>query len=340
MWSCLSKHNPVILGTFTALLLLGIQIVTVSAQQTQTNDLILENVSSEFSKLSGAEHIFQDSYGFLWFGCGTGLKKFDGYQVMHYQRDPTGQDSSSLSDNSITAIAEDNQRNLWVGTMNGLNELNAATGKFRRFKADSSDYGSISNNYVTSLCCDRSGTLWIGTQQGGLNAMVKLSRNDQDSLYFLHYQNDPVDSSSLSNNYIRFIVEDSRSDTETLWIGTANGLNRFDRRTRKFTRYFHNPENPNSLKNNDLFSIYQDNQGDLWIGASEGWLSQLSINKNGEIQFSHYRLGINVKVLAITGDNLNNLWISAYHHGLYQFNKKIQQIAHYDQANLNLKFVE
>ncbi len=40
---------------------------------------------------------------------------------------------------------------------------------------------------------------------------------------------------SLSNNYIKDIVEDTNGD---LWIGTmGGGLNRYDRNTNRFTQF-------------------------------------------------------------------------------------------------------
>lgn len=322
--------------TFPVILLLGFQIATMNMLQAQIEDLNLENVGLQFpNKLAGATHILQDRYGFMWFSSGTGLKKFDGYQVFVYQRDPA--DSLSLSDNLITALAEGKDQSLWVGTINGLNRLDAATGKFKRFKCDSQNPNSLSHDYITALCFDRSGKLWIGTQQSGLNELIILQHEDHDSLYFHRHQHDPNDSSNLSDNYIRFILDDTLNGKQMLWIGTANGLNAFDKSSRKFTRYIHDSENPNSLASNDLYSIYQDKLGDLWIGASEGWLSQLSLLKEGEIRFQHYKLGVNLKIYDIAGNGCDNLWLSTYHHGLYRFNKTTHQITHYHQDNLRLK---
>ena len=64
--------------------------------------------------------IFQDSYGFMWFGTDNGLNKFDGSNFRIYRNNPN--DSSSLCANMVTVIYEDRDRNLWVG--NGYNGLN------------------------------------------------------------------------------------------------------------------------------------------------------------------------------------------------------------------------
>ena len=64
--------------------------------------------------------IYQDSYGFMWFGTGgNGLDKFDGYNFTIYKNNPRIR--ASLSNNSITSIFEDHNQNLWIGTQIGLN---------------------------------------------------------------------------------------------------------------------------------------------------------------------------------------------------------------------------
>lgn len=321
--------------TITILLLVGFQFAGIGVLHAQKNDLSLEIVGQP--SLSGVSHILQDHFGFIWFGTGSGLFKFDGYNVVTYRHDPS--DSFSISNNSITAIAEDNAQNLWVGTIDGLNKLNMATGKCVRYQHNPEQPHSLSHNYITSLAFDRSGTLWVGTQQGGLNEAINLDPRHPDSLSFYRHQHTPNDSTSLSSNHIRFVLDDTLNEKRMLWIGTANGLNAFDKSTRKFVRYFYKPDNANSLCTNDLYSAYQDKAGDLWIGASEGCLSQLTIVSGGEIRFRHHKLGANQKVYGIIGDEDDNLWLSTRYHGLYRFNRNTHQIAYYDEKALHLKNV-
>ena len=77
--------------------------------------------------------------------------------------------------------------------------------------------------------------LWIGTLSGGLNAF------DPATQTFVRYQHAADDPTSLSNDFVRSIIED---ESGTLWVGTNNGLNRLDRATGQFTRYRHDPDDP------------------------------------------------------------------------------------------------
>ncbi|MFZ5518086.1 MAG: two-component regulator propeller domain-containing protein [Candidatus Zhuqueibacterota bacterium] len=308
------------------IVILLFQITSTNDSHAQITDLYLEYVSSKFPTLSGSAHIIQDRYGFMWFGSRSGLQKFDGYQVVVYRHNPA--DSLSLSSNFITAMVEDPHEGLWIGTVSGLNRLDVASGKFQRFHHDPGNPNSLSHDYITCLRFDETGILWIGTQQGGLNEMRIWDRNNFDSVSVSRHTHRPEDSFSVSDNYIRFILDDTRHDDHLLWIGTANGLNRFDKKTRTFTRYFHDPGDSTSLASNDLYSIHQDEQGDLWIGACEGWLTQLHRTSDGKFRFRHDRLGEVQKIYSITRDKYDNLWLSTMHHGLYRFNKSTRRIEH------------
>ncbi|HOZ51255.1 MAG TPA: two-component regulator propeller domain-containing protein [Chitinophagaceae bacterium] len=73
--------------------------------------------------------IIQDKDGFMWFGTGDGLNKYDGYKVTVYRNDP--KDSLSLNDNTISGLFEDDQGNIWVSTRNkGLSIFNKRTESF------------------------------------------------------------------------------------------------------------------------------------------------------------------------------------------------------------------
>ena len=63
---------------------------------------------------STIETILQDSRGFMWFGTRDGLNRYDGKQMIVYRNSLT--DSTSISDNFITSLYEDQQHNLCGNT--------------------------------------------------------------------------------------------------------------------------------------------------------------------------------------------------------------------------------
>ena len=69
----------------------------------------------------------------------------------------------------------------------------------------------------------------------------------------------------LSSSSIKSIIQDKKG---FIWIGTANGLNRFDGYSCKI--YRHKPNNPTSLIDNDIFDLFEDSDANLWVGTSGG----------------------------------------------------------------------
>src|SRR5471030_2216435 len=78
--------------------------------------------------------IIQDSRGFMWIGTRNGLNRYDGYKFITYRYD--SKNSSSISNNMITDVAEDHDGNIWATTQSGLNMYNRNTGEFTRYMHD------------------------------------------------------------------------------------------------------------------------------------------------------------------------------------------------------------
>ncbi len=240
------------------------------------NRVKFEHLSAD-GGLAGINCILEDSKGLMWLCTQEGLTEYDGYNLTTYKNDPA--DSTSISDNFITAIYEDKFGTLWAGTQSGgLNQFDRQTEQFRRYASNSNDSTSLSSNEVSAIWEDRTGTLWIGTNDGGLNKF------DRETGQFAHYLSNANDATSLSDSKIKAIYEDR---TGTLWIGTnGGGLNKFDRETEQFTHYTHDPNDATSLSDNAVTAIYEDSAGVLWIGTNGGGLNQFDRETE---QFVHYR---------------------------------------------------
>jgi ligand-binding sensor domain-containing protein/signal transduction histidine kinase len=295
----------------------------------QSTEVTFEGFYVQGSRMEHANIIFEDSFGFIWFGKANGLYKYDGYSLTYYHYD--SDDSTSLSNNYVTAINEDKEGFLWVGTQDGLNRFNPATGQCRRFKRDPSNRASLSHSHITALCFDRSGAMWVGTSGGGLNVTERRAteKADHSDLHFKHFRHDPENPNSLSDDDVFCIAEDTPSNGEIIWIGTAHGLNAFYPQTQTFTRHLHDPNDARSLPYDQVWSLCQDREGDLWIGAGSGGLSKLNRNNSAEFRFTHFDLGKDVQVSTITEDRSNNLWIGTYHYCLFKYNTKTEELTHF-----------
>ena len=157
------------------------------------------------------------------------------------------------------------------------------------------------SDWIYSLVQDQQGFLWVGGLSG-------LSRYDGYNIKT--YRHDPLDSTSLSNNYVNalYVDRDGR-----LWAGTwGGGLNLFDSGKEKFTHFKHEPGNPTSLSSDSVNVILQTKDGTIWVGTQNG-LDRLDNDKGTFIRYTHdadneQTLTSNV-INALYEDQDGNLWV-------------------------------
>ena len=106
---------------------------------------------------------------------------------------------------------------------------------FRHYQVEN----GLSNNTVFCSVQDKNGFLWMGTKDG---------LNRFDGYNFKVFRNDPDDSTSIGDNFIRslFIDEENR-----LYAGTQNGLYKFDPLMEKFTLVYKTLREIRDIKKDD-----------------------------------------------------------------------------------------
>ena len=72
--------------------------------------------------------------------------------------------STRISNQSVTAFAQDTLGFIWIGTERGLNRFDSES--FHQYFSDQADSTSLPSNYVTALLTDSGGTVWVGTNDG------------------------------------------------------------------------------------------------------------------------------------------------------------------------------
>ena len=156
--------------------------------------------------------------------------------------------------------------------------------------------------------------MWFGTRDG---------LNRYDGYRFTVFRSNPFDSTSLSNNFITEIFEDSRG---RLWVGTIDGLNCFDPTTEKFRRFLHNPDNPSSLSGNHITAVCEapaapdaDNDAAVfWVGTVNSGLNKLILREETFeiVRYQHAADDANSlagnQIEDILVDRNGNLWIGTF----------------------------
>jgi ligand-binding sensor domain-containing protein/signal transduction histidine kinase/DNA-binding response OmpR family regulator len=117
----------------------------------------------------------------------------------------------------------------------------------------------------------------------------------------------------LSGSSVNCILKDKYG---FLWLGTANGLNKYD--GYKFKVFRNKPGSSNTIPDNYISCLFEDKAGVLWIGTSEGITKY---NRNDD-SFTSYGGGAIHAVFESSGDTL---WVGTFH-GLRVLDRKAQKI--------------
>jgi ligand-binding sensor domain-containing protein/signal transduction histidine kinase/DNA-binding response OmpR family regulator len=253
--------------------------------------------------------IHQDRHGFMWFGTGNGLNRYDGYEFKSYKHKKD--DSTSLSNNLIHCMVEDSLGCLWIGTADGLNCYDSRTESFKRYRHIPEDPQSLSNNYVKSLFLDKEGNLWIGTD-------MFLNRLDGRTGRFHHYSFDD----RISNSRIFDIHKDVYGE---MWLATRNsGLIRFNPETFQYEQYLPDKEDRHSISSEHVYTIFEDSESQLWIGTWEHGVNQYDRERNCFNRMSVNKDGTglsNNQIRCISENGDGSLWIGTFE-GLNIYNPK------------------
>jgi ligand-binding sensor domain-containing protein/serine phosphatase RsbU (regulator of sigma subunit) len=305
-------------------------IVNTGAQNhIRFNHLTVEDGLSQ----SAVTCIFQDKNGFMWFGTQDGLNRYDGYNFKVYKNDP--EDSSSLSDNFIFSIYENNSGTLFIETQSGnLHRYNPFKESFTIISPDSINLHKTAMSSVLAVYYDKSNIKWTG----GLSQETGLIMENKETGEVKTYKNDPNNKTSLSSNKVYSIFRDSKN---YLWIGTFNGLNKLDEETGKFLHFKNNPNDPNSISDNFVWPIFEDSRGVLWVGTVRGGLCKFDLQNNSFINYKNdpanpTSLNDNY-IFSIYEDRSGVIWIGTNTGGINYFHPSSQAFEHYvsDAENKN-----
>jgi len=282
------EHGFVWFGTVNGLTRYdGRDFIRYQHNPIDTNSLVADYVES----------ILVDSKGILWIGAlGKGLTKFNPSTNTFKRFEGKRDHPNGLIDGIINTIIESKSGHIWIGTNSGITKLNPNTEKFKHYKASEKFDGRVRVLYE-----DKAGAIWAGTglpweynpAKGGL---YRLNPITEELIAYLHNPDDPT---SLSDNRVGAIFEDSKAH---FWVGTmGDGLQKLDVKTGEFTRF--------------PYAATQD-------------INQLSrpflrLDKTVDVNYS--------QVGFIHEDEADNLWIGAFYGGLNVYNPKLKKQIHVEQ---------
>ena len=160
------------------------------------------------------------------------------------------------NDIAPTAMLQDRDGLIWIGSQTGLVSWDGY--RSRQYIADPNVAGSLPAAFVNALHEDRQGRLWVGTDSGGL------ARLDKDSGRFVSLVAGPQ---GLSGARVFSLADDD--DADGLWVGTAQGLDRFDTASGRVRRHADGGIPP-GLPPQRISALLRDGRGNLWVGTYQG----------------------------------------------------------------------
>lgn len=252
--------------------------------------------------------------GYLWIATQDGLNRYDGYSFKTYKHDPS--DPTSISDNFVWSIVEDNQGYLWVGTAKGgLNRFDPRTERFQRFQFQADDATSLSNNQVLDLFIDQQQQLWIATAGGGVNLF---NAKDQTFTRFLNTAEKP---NLLNGNTVKVIAD---AGDGQLWLGYSHapflvspgkGFSRFDPNTQR-NQDFNSQATLADPNVTDIFMLDDEN---VFISTYGGGVVVLDSATEAISQLPLPEPLSKARVMNLSFDSQRTLWMAIMGGGLVEY---------------------
>lgn len=170
----------------------------------------------------------------------------------------------------------------------------------------------ISSSLINDLYQDKKGFIWIATEYG---------LNQFDGNQFITYKHNENDSTSLCNNYVRTIFEDSQN---ALWIGTMTGLMHYHRDTDTFSSIPLLREG--RLVYPHVAQIIERTNGEIWIATSNEGIFKIDKEKSkGQYIATTYKQNI-THVTSILEDNDCQLWLGTETEGIAIYTPETETI--------------
>lgn len=281
-----------------------------------------------------------DSQNNLWIGTFNGLSVFDPETISFENYFYSAYQNESLSQNSIRSICMDSQGGMWLGTYyGGVNYYHPLKNRFQHLVHD--PYKNLLNDRIISCIseCDL-GNIWIGTNDNGINIYnpktgkfeyINKQNNNQirsnnikcfllsankkyiyagihgGGLVYINIRTKEVSEVKDGNNHFGNDVYSLAYDsTNTLWIGTLNGIYTYNENSKQIIK-----QSISKLNLEYCYYLKFDSKQRLWIGTDKALIVYNHQTKNAR-RFSsveYNQTKTNGVVNSIYEDTNKRLWV-------------------------------
>ena len=276
-------------------------MIMVQSVWTQTPQIRFEHLDIR----DGLSHnrvgtIFQDDFGFMWFGTRSGLNRYDGHNIEVIEFDESN--PYSPSDPNMVWLKEGPQQHIWVKSHYGVFAYDIHREQFADITALLGEL-QINNYNLSDIVKDAVGNYWFVIDGVG----IKKYLTSENTVY--HFGGSYRDVTSISKDiYGNMALVHSDGEIELVDVQDQNNTS--------FTQY---PEHLRAV--NDLLH-FLDNTGGYWFYSTDNSFGTCYYNPETEDHrhFDSKQLGSNL-VTGIIQDQNDRVIIGVDHGGMTMFNK-------------------
>ena len=283
--------------------------------QSQTSDSFYDNkIIKSFSTDEGLLHpdiasITQDKDGYIWVGSEIGLQRYDGYHFQNYFYDLGLQ--QNLQNNIVKDLLVADNGNILVGTWgDGIHTFQPESNRFSDVEFIKQTDTIALHSSIQCINQNKDGSFWIGTHAGLFFYSSKTKQADQ-------YIHDPKDSTSLSYNWIKQIVE--CKDGSYGFVSDDGLLNFFRADSNDFKRVGITSESGQAAI--QIKFVYEYSEQTLLLGTTAGMYNydtrtgnyralQTTSNTKHSLQTS--------EIIGLYKKTDNKLWVATFYDGLFE----------------------
>lgn len=272
----------------------------------QRGEIVFTRMTKENGLASSSiNSILKDHQGYYWISSSNGLQRFDGKRMVNFQHDPD--DPSSLPDNLVMQLTEDNKNRLWMNCHFNPYIFDPFHKTFKKIPVD---YPGKEQFNIASFFQDSKGFFWM--TMSDLDMFIL----DTVANVFKPYTSVwPKCPGRIMN-----ITDDPR--TGYYWMATDKGIMIYDPKKKE---YYNNNYNPPGLRcfrdtvfTQSMGAVYKDLNNVLFFqcwSQSGGWAHyRYDINKD-ELK----KLNFGDQLWGYLTDFAGNTWCYGYGFGHYDY---------------------
>lgn len=286
-----------------------------------------KGIFKQYTTENGLSHdgvlcMTRDKDGFMWFGTWDGINRFDGHNFVVYKSQPG--DSSSLKNNKIRAIIEDQAGYLWIKTYDS---------RIYRFDKKTERFIAIPNSKkFEDLVLDKvvpvsNGNNWIITVKQGLLCAMNNPISPVPQIY--KYSKTEKGGFNIPSDNINFVFEDSKKG---VWVGTEHGLSRMIEKKGRFYQNSAFKNKQNSYGQHLSFTSSAQKGNKLYFGTEQGILVIFDLASE---TFTTKTILENARLNNLYFSKGNVLYISTIGKGLIAVNTLNSKISVANKPGLN-----